>query len=165
MPRDRAAPPPLESAWLERSLDRHLAAGVVFMLVLVAGFGLYRVREPSLRADATRAEVVSYTKIGTKLFKDNCKSCHGANGEGDEAPTLNAKEFLEGTTDTQTQHLVAVGIPGTDMSAWGLDFGGALTDEQIAQIVTYMRSWEKSAPSVPNWREGGPAAGGTAEGG
>ena len=40
------------------------------------------------------------------------------------------------------------------MSAWSLEFGGTLTDEQIRQITTYLRSLEPDAPSVPDWRQG-----------
>ena len=40
------------------------------------------------------------------------------------------------------------------MPTWSIDMGGSLTDQQIEQIVTYMRSWEPTAPSVPDWRAG-----------
>ena len=158
MPRDRPAPPPFEPEWLDRSLDRYLTVGLVAMLVLIGGFLAYKVREPSLRADAARSQELSYRKIGADLFDNTCSSCHGVEGTGGGAPTLNSKEFLEATSDTQIQNLVMVGIPGSDMSAWGLDQGGTLTDEQIRQIATYLRSLEPAAPSVPDWRHGTKAA-------
>jgi hypothetical protein len=40
------------------------------------------------------------------------------------------------------------------MPAWSQDYGGTLTDEQVRQIVTYLRSFEPHAPSVPDWRQG-----------
>ena len=40
------------------------------------------------------------------------------------------------------------------MPAWGLEFGGTLTDEQIHQLTTYLRSLDPTAPSVPDWRSG-----------
>ena len=52
MPRERFRPEPFEPSWLERSLNRYLFAGVVFMVALIVGFAGYRAREPSLRADA-----------------------------------------------------------------------------------------------------------------
>jgi mono/diheme cytochrome c family protein len=67
---------------------------------------------------------------------------------------LNAKEFLKSTTDDQIHGLIAGGVPGTEMPAWSLAFGGTLTDEQIVQITTYLRSLEPKAPNVPNWRAG-----------
>jgi len=154
VPRERPVPPPFEPAALERSLDRYLMWGLAFMLVLIAGFIAYRVREPTLRADAAAGQEASYREIGTQLFANSCASCHGKGAIGGSAPVLNAKEFLESTTDDQIHALIAGGVSGTDMPAWSLEFGGTLTDEQIRQITTYLRSLEPDAPSVPNWRAG-----------
>lgn len=158
MPRDRPRPPPFEPTSLERSLNRYLAVGLVFMVVLIAGFIAYRVREPSLRADAAASQRAQYTRIGRRLFATNCAECHGSSGSGGSgAPTLASKEFLGSTSDEQIHMLVAGGISGTEMPAWGLDFGGTLTDEQVSQIVTYLRSLERRAPSIPDWHEGATA--------
>ena len=40
MPRERPVPPPFEPEWLERSLNRYLAWGLAFMVLLVAGCSL-----------------------------------------------------------------------------------------------------------------------------
>jgi quinol---cytochrome-c reductase cytochrome c subunit len=157
MPRDRPTPPPFEPAALERSLDRYLIAGLVFMVVLIAGFVVYRVREPTLRADATKAQQSSYRDIGSQLFATNCSSCHGKGADGGSAPVLNSQEFLKGTSDVQIENLIAGGVPGTEMPAWSLAIEGTLTDEQIRQITTYLRSLEPNAPSVPTWHQGKPS--------
>jgi mono/diheme cytochrome c family protein len=157
MPRDRPTPPPFEPEALERSLDHYLIAGLVFMAVLIVGFVLYRVREPTLRADAAVAQQTSYTAIGTNLFATNCSSCHGQGANGGSAPVLNSQEFLKTTTDGQIANIIASGVPGTEMPAWSLAFAGTLTDEQIRQLTTYLRSLEPKAPSVPTWRQGNPS--------
>ena len=64
MPRERPQPPPFEPEWLDRSLNRYLSWGLVFMVLLLVGFVAYRVREPGLRRAATRAQTTSYTAIG-----------------------------------------------------------------------------------------------------
>lgn len=156
MPRERPAPLTVEPTWLERSLDRHLLAGIVFMAVLVAGFGVYRAREPHLRATAERQQQAEYVRLGRQLFASNCSGCHGRNGIGGDSPTLNAKEFLTSTSDDQIRMIVSSGVPGTDMPTWSLDLGGSLTDQQISQLVAFIRSWEPHAPSVPDWRQGRP---------
>jgi mono/diheme cytochrome c family protein len=156
VPRERPAPPPFEPEELERSLDRYLAWGLVFMVVLIAGFFAYRVREPDLRANAIVQQQTSYREIGTELFATNCSGCHGKGANGGSAPVLNSTQFLKSTKDPQIQALVAGGISGTEMPAWSLAFGGTLTDEQIVQITTYLRSLEHNAPSVPNWRQARP---------
>ena len=156
MPRERPRPPSFESQSLERSLDRYLVAGLVFMVLLIAGFVTYKVREPTLRADAAAEQQSTYTDIGSELFQTSCASCHGKGGAGGSAPVLNAKEFLKSTTDGQIDAIIAGGVSGSDMSAWSLAYGGTLTDEQVRQITTYLRSQEADAPSVPSWRNGKP---------
>jgi mono/diheme cytochrome c family protein len=156
MPRDTPAPAPFEPAWLRRSLDRHLAWGLVFMAVLVLGFVIYGIQEPSLRARAARQQQATYAHLGEGLFANNCASCHGRAATGGDAPTLNARQFLTSTSDEQLRLLVAGGVSGTSMPAWSLDFGGPLTDEQVRQLVAYLRSLQPNAPSVPNWRQGKP---------
>jgi mono/diheme cytochrome c family protein len=69
-----------------------------------------------------------------------------------DAPAPNSEEFFEGVTDEQIHHLTASGIPGTEMPAWWNELGGPLTDEQIRALVAFIRSWEPSAPSRPDWR-------------
>jgi|SRR5579871_335912 len=154
MPKERPVPPPFEPAALERSLDRYMALGLVFMFVLIAGFIAYRAREPSLRKDAKAAQAASYKAIGVQLFQTNCSGCHGKDGTGGTAPVLNSQQFLKGTSDDQIANLMSAGVPGTEMPAWSLAFSGTLTDEQIRQITTYLRSLEPTAPSVPTWRQG-----------
>jgi mono/diheme cytochrome c family protein/uncharacterized cupredoxin-like copper-binding protein len=157
VPRERPSPPPFESAALERSLDRYLAFGLVFMVLLIAGFITYKAREPGLRKAAASQQQASYRQIGSQLFAGSCASCHGKGGVGGSAPVLDAQEFLKSTTDGQIQRIVSGGISGTEMPAWSFDFGGTLTDEQILEITTYLRSLEAKAPSVPAWRSGAAA--------
>ena len=154
MPRDRPQPPPFEPEWLDRSLNRYLAWGLVFMVLLLVGFVAYRVREPGLRRSATRAQTTSYTSIGRQVFSADCSQCHGKEaGGGGSAPTLDSSQFLKGTSDAQIFTLIAGGVSGTEMPAWSLDYGGTFTDEQVRQVVTYLRSLEPRAPSVPGWRK------------
>jgi mono/diheme cytochrome c family protein len=160
MPRDRPTPAPFEGAALDRSLNRYLVAGLVFMTVLIAAFVAYRIREPSLRADATATQQVHYRQLGRALFADNCAECHGEHGGGGgDAPTLDSKQFLSNTSDAQIHSLVSGGVSGTDMSAYSLEFGGTLTAEQVTQIVEYLRTLEAKAPSIPDWRSGAQAGG------
>lgn len=157
MPRERPTPPPFEAEALARSTDRYLTAGLVFMLVLIGGFVTYTVREPDLRSTAKAEQEATYRDLGAQLFDKNCASCHGKGAIGGDSPRLDAKEFFKLTTDEQMHNLVATGVSGTEMPAWSIDYGGALTDEQVNQLVTYIRSLEPNAPSVPGWRKGAAA--------
>jgi mono/diheme cytochrome c family protein len=158
MPRERPQPPPFEPEWLDRSLNRYMAWGLVFMVLLLAGFVAYRLREPSLRKDAMRAQTTSYTNIGRQLFAASCAQCHGSDATGGgTAPTLNSQEFLKGTSNDQIFALVSGGVSGTEMPAWSIDYGGTMTAEQVRQLATYLRSLQAKAPSIPSWRQGAKA--------
>ena len=157
MPRDRPTPPPFEPEALERSLDRYLSVGLVFMLLLVVGFVSYSAREPSLRRTAAAQQQASYRDIGRTLFAGNCSSCHGKGGTGGSAPVLDAQQFLKSSNDVQIERIIGGGISGSEMPAWSFEFGGTLTDEQIQQITTYLRSLQAKAPSAPTWRSGATA--------
>lgn len=144
----------LDPPWLQRSLDRHYAWGLVFMAVLVVSYTVYQWREPHLRADAASTQVVDSTSQGRDIFASRCATCHGDNATGGQtAPTLNSKQFLEAASDPVIRNIVSSGIPGTAMPTWSIDFGGALTQQQIEAVVSYLRSLEPKAPSIPNWRQ------------
>lgn len=134
------------------SLRRWEWAGALLFVVLVAAFPIYRAVDAARRPDALEERTAALIASGGELWSANCGSCHGASGDGDSAPALNSKEFLENTTDEQMHSITAVGIPGTEMPLWWNELGGTLTDEQIAALVAFMRSWEPTAPSIPDFR-------------
>lgn len=143
-------------AHLEASTNKWMQWGLLLMAVMVLAFPVYRLTEPDRRAEAAENRETELAEQGAELFELTCAACHGAEGTGGlTAPALNAKEFLQFATDEQISSLTATGVPGTDMSPYSLNFGGPFTQEQIVAITTYLRSLEESAPSVPNWRDGG----------
>ena len=71
---------------------------------------------------------------------------------GGIGPALNSQQFLTSADDAHIKALIAVGIPGSLMSAYALDFGGPLTSEQIDALTAYLRSWEEDAPDDSDWR-------------
>ncbi len=93
--------------------------------------------------------------LGEQLYAQNCALCHGSNGQGTRrAPALNVKSYLESTNDAALQQIIAQGVPGTAMPAWG----ARLSDQEIQAIVAFIRSWEPTAPevAVPEQTGGGP---------
>ncbi|MEA2000679.1 MAG: cytochrome c [Actinomycetota bacterium] len=143
---------------LETSTNKWMQWGLILMVIMVLAFPIYRIVEPGRRADAAESRATELAMQGDSLFALTCAACHGVEGLGGlDAPTLNAKEFLQFATDEQIESLIATGIPGSDMSPYSLDFGGPFTQEQIVALTTYLRSLEEDAPSVPDWRDGAPA--------
>lgn len=127
-------------------------AGVVVLLLLVLAFPAYRVVESHRRTDALTAQNTALVMGGRQLWSQNCTTCHGVTGQGADSPALNTQQFLTGANDLQIHGIIAGGVPGTEMPAWWNEYGGPLTDQQIAELVAYLRSWEPNAPSNPNWR-------------
>ncbi|HHW85236.1 MAG TPA: c-type cytochrome [Chloroflexi bacterium] len=82
---------------------------------------------------------------GAKLYNILCTQCHGADGYGSRlAPALNNQTFLNQTPDAAIQQIIAGGVSGTSMPAWG----GYLTEADIAAITAYLRSMESTAPAM-----------------
>ncbi len=138
---------------LEESTNRWMLWGVVLMALMVLVFPIYRFYEPANREGARETHLASLAEQGSAIYALNCASCHGGDGEGGIGPALNSKQFLEDAADPQIEALIAVGVPGSQMSAYSLDFGGPLTSEQITAITTYLRSLEETAPDRPDWRD------------
>jgi mono/diheme cytochrome c family protein len=141
---------------LEQSTNRVMMIGAGLMFVLAAIFPLYRWFEPSAREESRAANLASLADKGQNLWGFNCSSCHGLNGEGGIGPALNSKQFLQAASDSQIETIIAVGVPGSQMSAYSLDYAGPLSSEQIKAIRVFVRSWEEDAPDRPDWREGQP---------
>jgi len=137
---------------LERSTRRWQTVGVAVLLLLVLAFPLYRLTEDQRLDDALASENDAQIVAGRQLYALNCTSCHGERGQGVDAPALNSQEFLQSVSDAQMHGIIAGGIPGSAMPAWLDEYGGPLTDQQIAAVVAYVRSWQDTAPSVPDWR-------------
>jgi mono/diheme cytochrome c family protein len=151
----RPTPRPLDTPELERALDRYYLVGLVCMAALIIAFPIYKLGEPARRARTLEAMQAENITIGKTMFAQHCAACHGDEARGGRGfPTLGAREFLESVTDRQLHWLVAGGIPGSAMVAYDLDLGGPFTAQEIARVVSYLRSLEEEAPSVSGWYRG-----------
>ena len=87
---------------------------------------------------ATNAAAVA---DGRRVYNQTCQSCHGSAGQGDRAPALTTTRLVHGNDDADVFHTIRAGVPGTQMPP----FPG-LSDQQIWQLVTYIRSLQAAAP-------------------
>ena len=147
----RVKPDPERDA-LEASTRRWMFAGLVLMALFVLAFPVFRAYEPARRADARVRQEQFFADLGGEVFATNCESCHGVAGTGAIAPAVGAVEFLVNTEDVQISAIIVHGVPGTEMSAYGLDLGGPLTSTQIEALTTYLRSLEEAGFTRTNWR-------------
>lgn len=147
------------------STNRVMVWGVVLLAAMALVFPLYLSVEPSNREESRAENLNSLAAEGESIWEFNCASCHGDAGEGISAPALNSEQFLTAATSEQMFHLISVGVPGTAMGAFGQDFAGPLTSEQIEAVTAFVRSWEEGAPDVPDWRTPGQSNPAAAPGG
>jgi mono/diheme cytochrome c family protein len=89
---------------------------------------------------------------GKAIYERLCSACHGAQGKGDgpagemmkpRAADLTASK-LKATPDADLFQTIQHGRPSTAMSA----FKGMLSDQQIQNVIAYIRSLGK--PTIPN---------------
>ncbi|RMG55467.1 MAG: DUF302 domain-containing protein [Gammaproteobacteria bacterium] len=95
-------------------------------------------------------------KHGAQLFKQHCAACHGENGQGGHGtgvtlsrprdlpiipPALNNEGFLKAASDQMIRETLRKGRKGTPMVSF---LGRGLSEQDIDDIVAYVRSFEKS---------------------
>ena len=93
-----------------------IAAGFILTLAILVSFQVYILREPGRIASVEASDKAIAVEAGQSLFKKNCTLCHGDNGEGDSAPALNDKTFLNTTADDTIFSVISSGIPGMIMA-------------------------------------------------
>ena len=130
----------------KENYSRHISVSLILTVAILVSFQFYIFREPGrIAADETRDQLIAVTE-GRALYNENCAMCHGEQGEGVDGPPLNDKPFLANTADETIFSLIGSGVPGTEMPAWGQVHGGPFTDEQVRQLITFIRDWEAEAP-------------------
>jgi putative heme-binding domain-containing protein len=101
---------------------------------------------------------VKAAKAGEYEFRINCALCHGLGAHGGgRGPDLTRAQKKHAHTDGDMFQVISGGIPGTAMPANGTNGQGVgMTDEEIWQIVTYIRSQEvkSQAKAVGNAAHG-----------
>ena len=141
-----------ESQVLEESTIRWQWAGLILVALFIGVFPIYRIYEPAQRADARETQSGFLAAQGEEIFSAECSSCHGVAGRGGLGPAVGARNFLEAVDDEQISQLIALGIPGTEMVSYSIDWGGPMTSEEIEATTTYLRSLEEDSESNPNWQ-------------
>src|SRR5712675_1265228 len=89
-------------------------------------------------------------KLGEFEFRANCAFCHGLGARGGgRGPDLTRTPKKHGDSDTEIFNTINNGVPGTAMPPNGATQQGVgMTEEEIWQVVTYIRSVEKKPATV-----------------
>lgn len=90
-------------------------------------------------------------KLGEYQFRLNCAFCHGLGARGGgRGPDLTRAQKHHGNSDAEIFHNIHDGIAGTAMpAATNGGIGVGMSDEEIWQVVNYLRSAEVKAPAQP----------------
>ena len=89
-------------------------------------------------------------KAGEYEFRINCALCHGLGAHGGgRGPDLTRAQKKHTHNDAEMFQVISNGIPGTAMPANGTNGQGVgMTDREIWQIITYIRSQEVKAAAT-----------------
>jgi alcohol dehydrogenase (cytochrome c) len=94
---------------------------------------------------------------GRRLYDQTCQTCHGGEGRGDRGPALTTGVFPHGSGDGDIFRNIRNGVAGSGMPAFSV-----LTEDQIWQVISYIRSLSGATVAPPNEAVAGdPVAGET----
>ena len=107
----------------------------------------------TLRGDANR---------GLSLFLRNCAGCHGMNGRSGIAPEIGNPIFQQAASDEFIVRTIRNGRIGTAMPAFQRPEAPALGDQDIADVLAYLRTLtgHKSQKAMAQNNTPAPPAGG-----
>jgi cytochrome c oxidase cbb3-type subunit III len=90
-------------------------------------------------------------KVGESQFRANCAFCHGLGARGGgRGPDLTRAQKRHGNGDADLFRTINEGVPGTAMPPNGATQQGVgMTEEEIWQVISYIRSVQVKAPAQP----------------
>jgi len=149
-------------------LNLALWAALGLLVIIALSLPLYWLGEGGREQGAATTFRQSFILEGSQLFGDNpllgakCQDCHGPNGTGGQtsfvitdqngkyvntvtwnAPALNT--VLWRFSQTEVKDILTYGRPGTPMQPWGVTGGGALSDQQLNDLIDYL--WSIQLPN------------------
>lgn len=138
------------------SWPRRLALPAFAVLYLIVQYGVARTATAMPDASPSPAGTSTSATAGARVFAENCAGCHGANGTGQPGifPPLAHNAVVTGDP-RKVASIVWHGLQGRitvngtvydgTMPTWG----GTLTNQQIADVLTYVRSaWGNKAGPI-----------------
>ncbi|MHB8862066.1 MAG: c-type cytochrome [Pirellulaceae bacterium] len=93
---------------------------------------------------AERRWVQADAAAGGRTYARYCAGCHGARGEGVQAPALNNQGLLSNASDFYLIETIGLGRRGTPMPSFrsASPVHPALADDEIKSLVALLRKWE-----------------------
>jgi mono/diheme cytochrome c family protein len=142
-----------------RKLDRTLFLGLLFLGAIAVALPLYWLYEPARQQGAATEYIDTFAARGEVVYDTDakCVECHGPKGVGGakdfsilndsgdfvasvkwQAPALNT--VLYRYSVDEVKFILQYGRGNTPMPAWGSLGGGPLSDQQLENVIAYLRS-------------------------
>lgn len=142
----------------------HILIGFLTAGAAVVLLGIIALNEPVRMESFSRSYHSRQIEEGARIFENNCRPCHGPQGEGSPlAPALNTSSLFNGerltavqfngTLEDYVKGVVSSGRPvpseGANypqrMPTWSQEFGGPMRPDQIESVVAFVLNWEERA--------------------
>ena len=106
------------------------------------------------RRPAVAAAAEAVATRWSAIYTERCAACHGTETAAGRAPNLFDDQWIRAKDDEGIARVIADGVPQTEM----IPFKGQLTDQQIWQLVAYLKTAgrERQAASDLRGRRGRP---------
>lgn len=139
-----------------KRVTRVLNSAVVAAAVLAIALPVYYINEGNRQSAAADKIHEKNLEEGEKWYSQfSCINCHGPEGGGGAAPFVEARSGLDVSwtapsindvflryDESEVRYWIVNGRAGTPMPAGGLDSGGAMTVQEIDQVIDYLHSIE-----------------------
>ena len=156
-----------------KRLDFALGANLVMLTIIGISLPLYWLGEPGRQQGRDKDTARIFTNRGEEIYLEGaqCVTCHGVDGSGGstsfaltsetgefiaqvswQAPALNT--VLSRFSEDEVLHTLNYGRNGV-MPAWGAPGGGPLTDQQLQEVMFYLRSIQIPAERINEQVEAG----------
>jgi mono/diheme cytochrome c family protein len=160
-----------------KKLDLALGSSLVLLTIVAITLPLYWLGEPGRHEGRDLDTWRIATNRGEEIYLEGaqCVNCHGPEGAGGvvntaitsssgefvaqvnwKAPALNT--LMSRHTEDEILHVLNYGRNGV-MPAWGAGGGGPLTDQQLEEIIFYLRSVQISEDEIRSQVDSGVEAG------
>ena len=161
-------PGPADEVLERQHIDRTMARGVAFMLLIAPWLAVIWLGEPGQNADDERELAARSVERGEMWFQVSseenptgfgCARCHGEQAEGGTTPfTTPDGESIPDypvpplnnvcggaatghpliTSVADVQTTIMQGREGTPMPSWSVRFAGPMNDQQILDLINYL---------------------------
>lgn len=137
-------------------LSNVLRAALFGSILMAVVMPWYAIGEPDRQAEAAETILEEDIEAGAHWYGVDgfqCVNCHGPDGGGGAAPYTEARsgvstswkvpslnDVLYRYTEDEVRHWIVYGRAGTPMPANGLDGGGAMTVQEVDQVIEYLKS-------------------------